>query len=102
MKLNVAETLTKRKPSKRRTVLYVVILALILGAWFGRHLAARRAVQFKDCVAAKYDLRRETNFRFLTGACTAVGKDGGQVYVSQLRGFGADHHDSADVDVDHN
>ncbi|MCS5737334.1 hypothetical protein, partial [Herbiconiux daphne] len=62
-------------------------------------LVARRAVQFKDCVAAKYDLRRETNFRFLTGACTAQGKDGGQVYVSQLRAFGTDDHH--DVDVDH-
>ncbi|MCS5737393.1 hypothetical protein, partial [Herbiconiux daphne] len=58
--------------------------------------------QFKDCVAAKYDLRRSTNFRIFTGACTTTGKDGGQVYVSQLRAVGSDdHHGDAVDNTDH-
>lgn len=98
MKSSDAKGLIK-KPSKRVIrwgVFFLVVFALLYST---RHLTAKRATQFKDCVAAKYDLRRETNFRFLTGACTALGKDGGQVYVSQLRAFGST--DQHDVDVDH-
>lgn len=93
MKLNAVKV-----PSKRKLVCYGIVVALLIGAYMSRHIVALRAVQFKDCVAAKYDLRRETNFRFLTGACTAEGKDGGQVYVNQLRAFGSDHPGQ---DVDH-
>lgn len=49
-----------------------------------------RGVDFKECVAAKYDLKRETEFRIFTGACTTAGKDGKLVYVKQLRGIGGD------------
>lgn len=97
MKSIDVKTLIKR-PSKRKLTLYIVIIVLIILGWNSRHLVAKRATQFKDCVAAKYDLRRETNFRFLTGACTAEGKDGGQVYVNQLRAFGSDSHQGTDVD----
>lgn len=83
-------------PNKRKVVCYGVLLALVMGASF---IVYKRAGNLKDCIAAKYDLRRETNFRWLTGACTTTGKDGGQVYVSQLRAFGSDDHH--DVDVDH-
>lgn len=85
-------------PSKRKLIGYGILVALLVGVYLSRGLIAHRTVQFKDCVAAKYDLRRETNFRILTGRCTATGKDGGQVYVDQLRAFGSDHQD---VDTDH-
>lgn len=49
-----------------------------------------RGKQLYDCYAAEYDLHRDTSFRILTGRCTATGKDGGQVYVDQLRAFGTD------------
>lgn len=49
-----------------------------------------RGIDFKNCLAAKYDLNRETTFRILTGACTTKGKDGSLIYVKQLRGFGDD------------
>lgn len=96
MKSIDVKTLTKRK-----LVCYGVIVALLVGAYCSRGLIAKRTLQFKDCVAAKYDLRRETNFRFLTGACTAIGKDGSQVYVSQLRTFGTNTHHDVDSDHDH-
>lgn len=53
-----------------------------------------RGIQFKDCVMTGYDLKRDMDFRVLTGACTTKGKDGSLIYASQLRGFGAD-----DVDI---
>lgn len=79
-------------PKKAKWILGLVCLALVAGT-----VVYKRGGQFASCVAAKYDLRRETNFRWLTGRCTATGKDGGQVYVDQLRAFGSDHHDS-DID----
>lgn len=55
-----------------------------------------RGIDFKDCVMASYDLKRDTDFRVLTGACTTKGKDGSLIYVKQLRGFGDDGDDSHD------
>lgn len=49
-----------------------------------------RGIDFKNCVMAQYDLKRDTEFRLLTGACTTQGKDGSLIYVNQLRGFGSD------------
>lgn len=85
-----------KMPSKRRVWLYVTLLVLAVILYLSRHIVAERTVQLKNCVAAKYDLRRETNFRILTGACTAEGKDGSQVYVNQLRAVG-DNSTSEDV-----
>lgn len=75
---------------KLAAAIAVVILAGVL-------FTIARGNEFRKCVLAEYDLRRDTNFRLLTGACTAVGKDGGQVYVDQLRAFGSgDHNDDGD------
>ncbi|UIW10512.1 hypothetical protein PQC38_gp036 [Aeromonas phage BUCT695] len=71
------------------TIVGVVVALLVAFIYYRGH-------DFKDCVMAKYDLKRETNFRILTGACTTEGKDGGQVYINQLRGFGSDDQDSHD------
>lgn len=82
-------------PSKRKVVSGVVILALLVGAGL---IVKHRGHQLYSCYAAEYDLHRDTNFRWFTGRCTATGKDGGQVYVDQLRAFGSDNQD---VDTDH-
>lgn len=87
--------LLKQPTHKRLRNWLVLILVVALVGLVVYH----RGSQLYSCVAAKYDLRRETNFRWLTGRCTATGRDGGQVYVDQLRAFGngtddhdADHH----------
>lgn len=83
------------KLNKRKLVGWAILAGVIVASAF---FVYARGIAFKDCVMAEYDLRRDTNFRVLTGRCTAEGRDGGQVYVDQLRAFGTDHHD---VDVDH-
>lgn len=87
-----------RLPSKRKVIGVLVLLALIVGVGF---IIKHRGHQLYSCYAAEYDLHRDTNFRWVTGRCTATGRDGGQVYVDQLRAFGSDNHDAVDVDVDH-
>lgn len=82
---------------KTSRIVWSVIIVAALG--LSAFVAVKRGTQLKDCILAQYDLRRDTNFRWLTGRCTATGKDGGQVYVDQLRAFGSDAHH--DVDVDH-
>lgn len=83
---------------KSAVVKVVILLAIILVA-FG--IIRLRGKQLYQCYAAEYDLHRNTNFRWITGRCTATGRDGGQVYVDQLRAFGSDAHDANDVDIDH-
>lgn len=80
-----------KKPSKFQIFkLTTVTLVVALSAAFIYY----RGIDFKDCLMAKYDLKRETDFRILTGACTTKGKDGSLIYVKQLRGFGDDDVDS--------
>ena len=55
-----------------------------------------RGHAYVNCKLASYDLHRETDFRLITGRCTAAGKDGGQVYVDQLRAFGSEQTSSPD------
>lgn len=86
----------KLKLNKRKLIGLAIMAGIILVSAF---FVYTRGIQLKDCYMAEYDLRRDTHFRVLTGRCTAEGKDGGQVYVDQLRAFGSDSHQ--DVDVDH-
>ncbi|QIN94888.1 hypothetical protein CPT_Privateer_095 [Proteus phage Privateer] len=71
---------------KRYLALLIFLVFVIILGYF-------RGIQFKDCVLAQYDLSRDTTFRVLTGQCTVTGKDGKQVYVSQLRGIGEETED---------
>lgn len=52
-----------------------------------------------DCTLAQYDLKRDTEFRFLTGRCV-VDTPNGKVYLDSLRGWG-DHHNDAGIDISH-
>lgn len=88
--------LQKPTLNKRKLVRWALLAVVVVAAAF---FIKVRGKELYSCYAAEYDLHRDTNFRFITGRCTATGKDGGQVYVDQLRAFGTDDHH--DVDVDH-
>lgn len=83
MKSNVEKALSKAI----KVGVVLVVIGLVAGAvvWRGMGLV--------NCTLASYDLKRETDYRFLTGRCT-VTTPTGQVYLNTLRGFG-DNHDGA-------
>lgn len=64
------------------------MIAILVVAFLAVIILYSRGQQLYDCTMAKYDLKRETNFRLLTGKCTVTGKDGNQVYINQIRGIG--------------
>lgn len=75
------------KPSKWQVIKYLLLLLVVVIATSFLYF---RGIPLKDCVMAQYDLKRDTDFRVLTGACTTIGKDGSLIYINQLRGFGTD------------
>lgn len=79
-----------KKPSKFQLFkLAILIVMVVLTTTF----IYFRGIDFKDCIATQYDLKRNMDFRILTGACTTKGKDGSLIYARQLRGFGSDDVD---------
>ena len=76
-----------KAPSKWQVFKYLLLLLVVASA---TSLIYYRGIAMKDCYMASYDLKRDTDFRVLTGACTTMGKDGSLIYVNQLRGFGTD------------
>lgn len=79
-----------KKPSKFQLFKLITLLVLVaLSATF----IYFRGIDFKDCLMTQYDLKRNMDFRVLTGACTTKGKDGSLIYAKQLRGFGSDDVD---------
>lgn len=69
------------KNRKKTVAAIAVIVFIVVSVYYRGH-------DLYDCTMAKYDLKRETNFRLLTGKCTVTGKDGNQVYINQIRGIG--------------
>lgn len=69
------------KNLKKTVAVVAAIVFIVVATYYRGH-------DFYDCTMAKYDLKRETNFRLLTGKCTVTGKDGNQVYINQIRGIG--------------
>ncbi len=64
---------------------HVVLAAagIILGA-----LSVFRVAPWSSCFIAQYDLKRETNFSWLTGKCMVTRANGERVYLDQMRDSG--------------
>lgn len=47
-----------------------------------------RIVPWGSCFIAQYDLKRETNFSWVTGKCMVTRANGERVYLDQMRDSG--------------
>lgn len=56
---------------------FVVVLALVL----------YRGYDFAKCSIASYDLKRPTEFSWVTGNCMVERPSGERIYLNQLRGM---------------
>lgn len=59
------------------TMLVILLIALVL--W--------RGVDFGKCGIASYDLKRDTEFSWVTGNCMVERANGERIYLKQLRGM---------------
>lgn len=66
-----------------KTVIKTVFAAILLCFLV---LVIYRSVSFAGCVADEYNLKRDTYFSWVTGACTTDSKNG-RIYTKALRGI---------------
>lgn len=69
--------------SKTKTAIKFWLAAILIAILA---LFIYRSVGYVSCVADQYNLKRDTYFSFLTGACTTDTKNG-RVYTKSLRGM---------------
>lgn len=63
------------------SALFVVVAVLIV-------MGGYRSGSFVKCALAQSDLKRNTEFNWISGKCVVVNKDGSRVYLNQIRGMG--------------
>lgn len=51
-------------------------------------LSTFRVAPWSKCFIAEYDLKRQTNFSWLTGKCMVTRANGERVYLDQMRDSG--------------
>lgn len=75
---------------KRWTALALLVLFVLATAWY-------RGAGLVTCKIAGYDLDRDTDYSFITGACMIVNENGKKVYLKRLIGVDGT---SSDVTAD--
>lgn len=60
---------------------------LIVGALLAIALVIYRGVDWGKCGIAEYDLKRNTEFSWVTGSCMVERANGERIYLNQMRGY---------------
>lgn len=66
--------------NKLKAILLVVVLCAIA-------LVIYRGFDWGKCSVASYDLKRDTEFSWVTGNCMVERANGERIYLNQMRGY---------------
>lgn len=66
--------------NKLKGLLLVAVVLLVA-------LLAYRGMDYFKCLTASYDLKRDTEFSWVTGNCMVERGNGERIYLNQMRGY---------------
>ncbi|MGL4352770.1 MAG: hypothetical protein ACRCTP_02295 [Aeromonas popoffii] len=66
--------------NKLKTIIIMVVLLAIALVFY-------RGLDWSKCGIASYDLKRNTEFSWVTGSCMIERANGERIYLKQLRGM---------------
>ncbi len=68
----------------KQAVIAIALFSILISVLLG----IARGGAFVNCTLAESDLKRDTEFNWVSGKCVVLNKDGSRIYLNQIRGYG--------------